>query len=112
MNPSNPLRPVAPSSTVADAPTEYFTTAAVSRITGVTERQLQWWDENNVLCPMQRNHKRMYSMYEVETARKLKRLCEAGIQVSRARRYLTWNFARVVAAKTPVLINDVLVVPK
>lgn len=113
MNLANPLRPKPQSPAVSDAPTEpRYQTADVARLAGVTERQLQWWDEIGVLSPMQHNHKRLYSDNEVWVAMRLQQLTGAGIQPSRAGKYLTWKFTKVVRVKVPTLIGDVLVVPK
>ena len=42
-----------------------FSSLEVSKMTGVSLRQLQWWDEQGVVSPMQRGHRRMYQLHEV-----------------------------------------------
>ena len=37
----------------------------VAELTGVSLRQLQWWDEQGVVTPVQRSHRRLYSRFEV-----------------------------------------------
>ena len=37
----------------------------VAVITGVSLRQLQWWDEQGIVTPMQKGHRRLYRMREV-----------------------------------------------
>jgi DNA-binding transcriptional MerR regulator len=38
-----------------------FTTNQVQKIAGVTLRQLQWWDEQGLVCPVHDGHNRVYS---------------------------------------------------
>ena len=42
-----------------------FNSRDVARICGVSLRQLQWWDERNVVSPRQDGHKRVYMPEEV-----------------------------------------------
>jgi DNA-binding transcriptional MerR regulator len=44
---------------------EGYNSSDVARICGVSLRQLQWWDERNVVSPRQDGHKRIYSREEV-----------------------------------------------
>ena len=37
----------------------------VADLTGVSLRQLQWWDEQGLVTPMQAGHRRMYTAFEV-----------------------------------------------
>lgn len=39
-----------------------FTSHEVMALTGITPRQLQWWDERGVVRPEREGHRRMYSM--------------------------------------------------
>jgi DNA-binding transcriptional MerR regulator len=39
-----------------------FTSRDVVRLTGITLRQLQWWDERRIVVPMRDGHRRLYSM--------------------------------------------------
>jgi DNA-binding transcriptional MerR regulator len=41
---------------------ERFTSHEVIELTGITARQLQWWDERGVVKPEREGHRRMYSM--------------------------------------------------
>ena len=43
----------------------HYTSGDVSRIAGVSLRQLQWWDERNVVSPLQEGHRRVYRQQEV-----------------------------------------------
>src|SRR5579859_922687 len=39
-----------------------FTSREVMALTGITARQLQWWDEQGVVQPEREGHRRLYSM--------------------------------------------------
>ena len=41
-----------------------YTSQEVSDLTGATPRQLQWWDEQGVVTPVQIGHKRLYTTFE------------------------------------------------
>ena len=38
-----------------------FTSREVIALTGITARQLQWWDERGVVTPEQERHRRLYT---------------------------------------------------
>jgi DNA-binding transcriptional MerR regulator len=38
-----------------------FTSREVSELTGITPRQLQWWDERGIVTPRRDGHRRLYS---------------------------------------------------
>src|ERR1700758_982472 len=42
-----------------------FTSHQVIALTGITPRQLQWWDERGVLKPERKGHRRLYSMNQL-----------------------------------------------
>jgi DNA-binding transcriptional MerR regulator len=44
---------------------ERFPSQEVIALTGVTARQLQWWDEKGVVKPERAGHRRLYSMQNV-----------------------------------------------
>src|SRR5437899_12997745 len=39
-----------------------FTSRDVIELTGITARQLQWWDERGVVRPERKGHRRLYSI--------------------------------------------------
>jgi len=41
---------------------EAFTSNEVVALTGITPRQLQWWDERGIVVPEREGHKRIYSL--------------------------------------------------
>jgi len=42
-----------------------FTSNEVVALTGITPRQLQWWDERGVVRPSREGHRRVYSLDQV-----------------------------------------------
>jgi hypothetical protein len=53
------------SRTTETAGEQFFTSSDVARISGVSLRQLQWWDERSVVSPRQDGHRRVYAPDEV-----------------------------------------------
>src|SRR5262249_49820939 len=48
---------------------EQFTSAQVVRLTGITPRQLQWWDERGIVVPRREGRGRLYTADDItETA--------------------------------------------
>jgi|SRR5271169_2864005 len=44
---------------------ESFTSQEVMALTGLTPRQLQWWDERGVVKPEREGHRRLYSLNQL-----------------------------------------------
>jgi DNA-binding transcriptional MerR regulator len=44
---------------------DHFTSRQVIALTGITARQLQWWDERGVVRPDREGHRRFYSMNQL-----------------------------------------------
>src|SRR5215475_8929825 len=65
-----------------------FNSSDVSRICGVSLRQLQWWDERNVVSPRQDGHKRIYSREEVVEISVIAELRRKGFSLQKIRRVL------------------------
>lgn len=42
-----------------------FTSAQVVRLTGITARQLQWWDERGIVVPCREGRRRLYSADDI-----------------------------------------------
>src|SRR5215813_7890245 len=42
-----------------------FTSRDVIALTGITARQLQWWDERGIVKPQREGHRRLYSMNQL-----------------------------------------------
>ena len=67
---------------------EVFSSIEVSEMTGVSLRQLQWWDEQGVVSPVQQGHKRMYQLHEVMEIGLITELRRKGISLQRIRKVL------------------------
>jgi len=65
-----------------------FNSSDVARICGVSLRQLQWWDERNVVSPRQDGHKRIYSKEEVVEISVIAELRRKGFSLQKIRRVL------------------------
>ncbi len=67
---------------------EGFNSSQVARICGVSLRQLQWWDERNVVSPRQDGHKRVYIAEEVVEISVIAELRRKGFSLQKIRRVL------------------------
>jgi DNA-binding transcriptional MerR regulator len=65
-----------------------FNSSEVARICGVSLRQLQWWDERNVVSPRQDGHKRIYMTEEVVEISVIAELRRKGFSLQKIRRVL------------------------
>jgi DNA-binding transcriptional MerR regulator len=69
-------------------PERTFTSSDVSRIAGVSLRQLQWWDERKVVSPRHEGHKRVYHPEEVVEVTVIAELRRKGFSLQKIRRVL------------------------
>jgi len=69
---------------------ERYTSNEVSRISGVSLRQLQWWDERKVVSPRQDGHKRVYMPQEVVEISVIAELRRKGFSLQKIRRVLKY----------------------
>jgi DNA-binding transcriptional MerR regulator len=67
---------------------EKFTSAEVVRLTGITPRQLQWWDERGVVVPERQGRVRLYSVDDVTEVAVICALRRKGFPLQRVRRIL------------------------
>src|ERR1700736_3548649 len=65
-----------------------YNSSEVARICGVSLRQLQWWDEGNVVSPRQDGHKRIYMPAEVVEISVIAELRRKGFSLQKIRRVL------------------------
>ena len=65
-----------------------FSSADVSRLSGVSLRQLQWWDEQKVVSPRHEGHKRIYLTEEVVEVSVIAELRRKGFSLQKIRRVL------------------------
>jgi DNA-binding transcriptional MerR regulator len=73
---------------VASPEAEGYNSSEVARICGVSLRQLQWWDERNVVSPRQDGHRRMYAAEEVVEISVIAELRRKGFSLQKIRRVL------------------------
>jgi len=64
---------------------ESFTSRQVSQRTGLTPRQLQWWDEQGIVVPARVGHRRMYSARDLAELAVLGDLRRRGVSLQRIR---------------------------
>ena len=67
---------------------EVYTSGEVAEISGVSLRQLQWWDEQNVVSPKQDGHRRVYEPHEVVEVSVIAELRRKGFSLQKIRRVL------------------------
>src|SRR6476469_598258 len=69
---------------------QVYTSTDVARISGVSLRQLQWWDERNVVSPRHDGHKRVYLPQEVIEVSVIAELRRKGFSLQKIRRVLRY----------------------
>ncbi len=72
----------------APADAQGYNSSEVARLCGVSLRQLQWWDERNVVSPRQDGHKRVYMPEEVVEISVIAELRRKGFSLQKIRRVL------------------------
>src|SRR5579862_411681 len=76
---------------LASLPTDgIFTSSDVALISGVSLRQLQWWDERKVVSPKQDGHRRVYQQQEVVEVSVVAELRRKGFSLQKIRRVLKY----------------------
>ena len=65
-----------------------FSSSEVAEVAEVSLRQLQWWDERNVVSPRQDGHKRIYMPEEVVEISVIAELRRKGFSLQKIRRVL------------------------
>jgi len=78
-----------------------FTSNDVIILTGITARQLQWWDERGIVAPGRQGHRRIYSWHELVTVAVICQLRRRGFSLQRMRKvigFLQQEFGTTLAA--------------
>jgi DNA-binding transcriptional MerR regulator len=78
-----------------------FTSNEVMILTGITARQLQWWDERGIMVPDRQGHRRIYTWDELVTVAVICQLRRRGFSLQRMRkviRFLQQEFGTSLAA--------------
>jgi DNA-binding transcriptional MerR regulator len=79
---------------------DQFSSQEVIALTGVTARQLQWWDERGVVKPQHQGHRRLYSMENVMAMAVICELRRKGFSLQGVRkvmRFLDREFGKGLA---------------
>jgi DNA-binding transcriptional MerR regulator len=79
---------------------ERFTSRELVALTGITPRQLQWWDERGIVVPEREGHRRLYSMEHLAEIAVICELRGRGFSLQRMRkviRFLQREFGRTLA---------------
>ena len=77
-----------------------FTSRDVIELTGITARQLQWWDERGVVRPERKGHRRLYSIEHLTEVAVICELRRKGFSLQGVRkvmRFLEREFGRGLA---------------
>ena len=80
---------------------QQFTSNDVIALTGITARQLQWWDERGIVAPGRQGHRRIYTWDELVTVAVVCQLRRRGFSLQRMRkviRFLRQEFGTSLAA--------------
>ncbi|PYY08117.1 MAG: MerR family transcriptional regulator [Acidobacteria bacterium] len=65
-----------------------FTSNEVVALTGITPRQLQWWDERGIVVPAREGHRRLYSMGDLAEVAVICELRRRGFPLQRVRKVM------------------------
>ncbi len=68
--------------------TDTYTSAEVIGLTGISARQLQWWDERKVVVPAREGHRRLYSLDDVTEIAVICDLRRRGFSLQRVRKVI------------------------
>ncbi|MBZ5707202.1 MAG: MerR family transcriptional regulator [Acidobacteriia bacterium] len=77
-----------------------FTSRDVVALTGITPRQLQWWDERGIVVPAREGHRRLYAMEDLVEVAVICELRRRGFSLQRVRkvmRFLQREFGKRLA---------------
>src|SRR5947209_11849148 len=67
-----------------------FTSSQVIAITGITPRQLQWWDERGLVVPAREGRNRLYSMDDLAEIAVVCQLRKKGFSLQRVRKIMRY----------------------
>jgi len=67
---------------------EAFTSHDVIRLTGISARQLQWWDERRIVVPTREGRRRVYSFADITEVAVICELRSKGFSLQRVRKVI------------------------
>jgi len=79
---------------------QQFTSRDVVELTGITPRQLQWWDERGIVVAVREGHRRLYSFEDLSEIAVICQLRRKGFSLQRVRkvvRFLQKEFGKRLA---------------
>jgi DNA-binding transcriptional MerR regulator len=88
----------------AAADDNVFSSTDVSRLSSVSLRQLQWWDEQKVVSPRHEGHRRLYALEEVVEVSVIAELRKKGFSLQKIRRVLRF-LQREMAKRLEEMLN-------
>ena len=65
-----------------------YTSKQVMALTGISARQLQWWDERGIVVPARHGHRRLYSTEDLAEIAVITELRRRGFPLQRVRKVL------------------------
>jgi DNA-binding transcriptional MerR regulator len=65
---------------------DVLTSNEVAAITGISLRQLQWWDERGLVVPERKGHRRLYSLNDLADVAVIAELRRKGFSLQRMRK--------------------------
>lgn len=65
-----------------------YTSKEVVELTGITPRQLQWWDERGIVVPARDGHRRLYSLDDLADVAVICELRGRGFSLQRVRKVM------------------------
>src|SRR5215813_183817 len=77
-----------------------FTSREIVKLTGISLRQLQWWDERGIVAPARKGHRRVYLMEDLAEVAVICELRKRGFSLQRMRkvvRFLQKEFGKRLA---------------
>src|SRR5262245_40326955 len=66
----------------------HFTSREVVELTGITHRQLQWWDERRIVRATRQGHRRLYTVEDLTEIAVICQLRERGFSLQRVRKVI------------------------
>lgn len=87
-------------------PGRQYNSSDVSRISGVSLRQLQWWDEQKVVSPQHQGHRRVYQADEVVEITVIAELRRKGFSLQKIRRVLRFLQREMGKRLSSLLSNE------
>jgi DNA-binding transcriptional MerR regulator len=67
-----------------------FTSKEVVALTGITARQLQWWDERGIVVPARKRHRRVYSLEHLTEIAIIRDLKDRNFPLQRVRNVIAF----------------------